>query len=129
MHERTGTPRLAALHDEIARLPDRYREPIVLCHLEGLSTAVAAQRLGCPQGTILSRLARGRARLRQRLSPHGQVESMGLLAGDLVPPEPTTVVPAAAGEFHRSIRGAPLSGARPWPLRFRRPSPCSPKPL
>ena len=49
---------LAALHEEIARLPERYREPIVLCHLEGLSTAAAAQRLGRAQGTILSRLAR-----------------------------------------------------------------------
>ena len=47
---------LAALNAEIERLPDRYREPIVLCHLEGLSTAAAAQRLGCAQGTILPRL-------------------------------------------------------------------------
>ncbi len=89
------TVRLAALHDEIARLPDRYREPIVLCHLEGLSTAAAAQRLGCPQGTILSRLARGRARLRQRLSPRGQVESMGLLVANSVPPELAKALPAA----------------------------------
>ena len=87
--------RLAALHNEIARLPDRYREPIVLCHLEGLSTAAAAQRLGCPQGTILSRLARGRERLRRRLSPRGQVESMELLVATWGRPEPTKAPPAA----------------------------------
>ena len=46
------------IHDEIARLPEKYREPVVLCYLEDLSVEVAAQRLGCPEGTILSRLAR-----------------------------------------------------------------------
>ena len=52
------------LHEEIARLPARYREPLVLCYLEGLTTGAAAQRLRCPQGTMLSRLSRGRERLR-----------------------------------------------------------------
>jgi RNA polymerase sigma factor (sigma-70 family) len=70
--------RLADLHEEIARLPQRYREPIVLCHLEGLSTAAAAQRLGCAHGTILSRLARARERLRGRLTQRGRVELAGL---------------------------------------------------
>jgi RNA polymerase sigma factor (sigma-70 family) len=79
---------LTALHEEIARLPERYREPIVLCHLEGLSTAAAAQQLGCAQGTILSRLARGRQRLRTRLTQRGQVEPMGVPAV----PVPATVV-------------------------------------
>src|SRR4051812_28572869 len=54
------------LHEEIARLPAHYREPVVLCYLEGLSTEVAAERLGCPRGTVLSRLARARERLRGR---------------------------------------------------------------
>ncbi len=58
----SGDPdKLAALHEEIARLPERYREPIVLCHLEGLSTAAAAGRLECAHGTVLSRLARAAA--------------------------------------------------------------------
>src|SRR4051794_21504872 len=39
------------LHEEIARLPERYREPVVLCYLEGLTTEAAAQRLGWPRGT------------------------------------------------------------------------------
>ena len=48
------------LHEEIARLPQRFREPLVLCYLEGLTTEAVAQRLGCPKGTVLSRLSRDR---------------------------------------------------------------------
>ncbi len=59
------------LHEEIARLPERYRLPVVLCYLEGLSTEAAAVRLGCPRGTILSRLSRARERLRYQLSRRG----------------------------------------------------------
>src|SRR5206468_1179865 len=49
----------------------RYREPVVLCYLEGLSTDAAALRLGCPKGTVLSRLSRARERLRGRLIRRG----------------------------------------------------------
>jgi RNA polymerase sigma factor (sigma-70 family) len=56
------------LHEEIGRLPERYREPVVLCYLEGLSTEAAAKRLGCPHGTVLSRLSRARDRLRGGLA-------------------------------------------------------------
>ncbi len=86
--------RLALLHEEIARLPNRYREPIVLCHLQGLSTAAVARRLGCAHGTILSRLARGRERLRQKLGRQGEVEFMGLLAASGVPAQPVAAVSA-----------------------------------
>jgi RNA polymerase sigma factor (sigma-70 family) len=51
----------------IARLPERLRSPVVLHYFEGLDTATIAQRLGCPRGTVLSRLARARERLRHRL--------------------------------------------------------------
>ena len=54
-----------------ARLPSRYREAVVLCDLEGRSYAEAARRLSCPLGTLQSRLARGRARLRTRLVRRG----------------------------------------------------------
>ncbi len=67
-----------ALHEEIDRLPDRYRDPIVLCYLEGLSIEEAALRIGCPRGTVLSRLSRARNRLRDRLTRRG-------LAPGLVP--------------------------------------------
>jgi RNA polymerase sigma factor (sigma-70 family) len=59
------------LHEEIHRLPARFRTPAVLCWLEGFTTEAASRRLRCPQGTILSRLSRARERLRQRLARRG----------------------------------------------------------
>jgi RNA polymerase sigma factor (sigma-70 family) len=67
------------LHEEIARLPEKYREPVVLCYLEGLSTEATAHRLGCPHGTVLSRLARARARIRGGLIRRGWTCTMDLL--------------------------------------------------
>jgi RND family efflux transporter MFP subunit len=60
-----------ALHHEIARLPDPQRATIVLCDLEGCTHEQAARHLGLPVGTIKSRLARARARLRERLTRRG----------------------------------------------------------
>ncbi len=72
------------LHEEIARLPRHYREPVVLCYLEGLSADVAAQRLGCPRGTVLSRLSRAKDRLRARLIRRGIASpTVPLFAGTL----------------------------------------------
>jgi RNA polymerase sigma factor (sigma-70 family) len=48
-------------------LPERYRVPVVLCHLQGLSRREAAERLGCPEGTLSARLSRALQRLRARL--------------------------------------------------------------
>ena len=59
------------LYAELARLPEKFRAPVVLCYLEGQTAEEAARRLGCPRGTILSRLARARERLRGRLARHG----------------------------------------------------------
>ncbi len=62
---------LAILDDEIGRLPERNRAAVVLCDLEGLPHEEAARRLGCPVGTVESRLFRGRRRLRERLVRRG----------------------------------------------------------
>jgi RNA polymerase sigma factor (sigma-70 family) len=59
--------RWADLHAQIDRLPERLRVPIVLCYLEGLTHGQAAHQLGWPVGTVESRLARARERLRERL--------------------------------------------------------------
>ena len=59
------------LQEEIDRLPECYRAPIVLCEMEGLTEGQAARRLGRPVGTIRSRLTRGRQRLRSQLIRRG----------------------------------------------------------
>ena len=62
---------LAILDEEMVRLPEKYRVPLVLCYLEGLTNADAARRLGCPPGSMSYRLARGRELLRERMSRRG----------------------------------------------------------
>jgi RNA polymerase sigma factor (sigma-70 family) len=52
---------------ELSRIPEKYRSAFVLCHLEGKTCEEAAEDLGCPRGTILSRLSRARERLQARL--------------------------------------------------------------
>ena len=56
------------LHNEIDRLPEKYRLPIILCYMQGRTQPQAAQMLGWPLGTVQTRLHRGRERLRMRLS-------------------------------------------------------------
>jgi RND family efflux transporter MFP subunit len=68
------------LHEEIDRLPERYRVPIVLCDLEGRSHEQAARHLGWPVGTVKSRQARGRERLRDRLTRRGLAPTAGSAA-------------------------------------------------
>jgi RNA polymerase sigma factor (sigma-70 family) len=62
-----------ALHDEIDRLPGAFRMPVVLCYFEGLTLDEAARRLRCPEGTVRSRLARAREKLRRGLTRRGVV--------------------------------------------------------
>jgi DNA-directed RNA polymerase specialized sigma24 family protein/WD40 repeat protein len=70
------------LDEEIGRLPDKLRIAFVLCELEGLTDSEAAVQLGCPKGTVLSRLARARARLRARLTRRGlALAATGALVG------------------------------------------------
>ena len=59
------------LQSEVARLPEQYRAAVVLCLMEGLTPEQAARRLGWPVGSVHSRLARGRQRLRSKLSRRG----------------------------------------------------------
>jgi RNA polymerase sigma factor (sigma-70 family) len=61
----------ALIHSEISKLPRSFLAVIVLCDLEGLSYLEAAQRLNLPLGTVQSRLARARRRLRRSLSRRG----------------------------------------------------------
>jgi RNA polymerase sigma factor (sigma-70 family) len=71
------------LDQELEALPDKYRAPIVLCDLEGKSIKDAARHLGCPLGTIGTRLARGRSMLARRLARRGLTLSGALIAAFL----------------------------------------------
>jgi multidrug efflux system membrane fusion protein len=98
------------LTDEIGRLPARYRTAMVLRYLEGRTTAEAAAALGCPPGTVVSRLAWARRRLKSRLAARGLGLATALAAvdvGDAVGAVPARWVVAAAG-----AAGAFAAGSR-----------------
>jgi RNA polymerase sigma factor (sigma-70 family) len=72
-----------ALDEEVRRLPEKFRDPIVLCYLDGLTHDEAASRLRCPVGTIRSRLSTGRAKLRDRLTRRGVAVPSGIFGAVL----------------------------------------------
>jgi RNA polymerase sigma factor (sigma-70 family) len=59
------------LHEELGGIPERYREPLVMCYLEGATQQRAAARLGLAERTVRERLERGRELLRLRLVRRG----------------------------------------------------------
>jgi RNA polymerase sigma factor (sigma-70 family) len=61
----------ALIQEEVGRLPDRLRAPVVLCYFEGKTCQESADELGLPVGTVKSRLSEARARLRPRLARSG----------------------------------------------------------
>jgi RNA polymerase sigma factor (sigma-70 family) len=77
---------LAAIDEELSVLPAKYREPVVLCHFEGLTHAEAAARLHWPVGTLSGRLSRAIGLLRVRLARRGLSATAGavgmVLAGE-----------------------------------------------
>jgi RNA polymerase sigma factor (sigma-70 family) len=94
------------LDEEIDRLPEKYRAPFVLCYLEGQTNEEAAEELGCPKGTILSRLARGRQRLQSRLLRRGI--ALGAAGFALILPEKASSAAASAALVSRTIEASLL---------------------
>jgi RNA polymerase sigma factor (sigma-70 family) len=108
-----------ALHGEIARLPDAFRLPIVLCYLEGLTVHEAARQLRWSHGTVRSRMARAREKLRRGLTRRGIVLPAAALAA---------VLDSRPGPHSASRPDRPLARVfrlrqPPWPRRYC--DPCS----
>jgi RNA polymerase sigma factor (sigma-70 family) len=82
------------LDEEVERLPKRLRAPFLLCYFQGKTNEEAARELGCPKGTVLSRLATARERLRARLARRGVTLSAAALLALLSERAGAAAVPA-----------------------------------
>jgi RND family efflux transporter MFP subunit len=106
---------LSAIIDaEISRLPEKFRMAIVLCYLQGKTVDEASRQLGCPRGTLASRLARARDKLRTRLARRGLVLSAGavtlvLADGSLSAATPESLITATVGNALAYVTGQAAS--------------------
>ena len=88
LDEVTGRELLAVLDEELQRLPERLRSPLVLCYLQGSTRDEAARQLGWSLATLKRRLEEGRESLRCRLARRGLTLPAALLVAGLAPVSP-----------------------------------------
>ena len=98
---------LAALDEELARLPDRYRAVLIVCCLDGRTRDEAARQLGYSEGQVKGLLERARELLRQRLARRGFEFGAVLLAATVA--NPAGAAPGVAAEA--AVRVAQGQGA------------------
>jgi RNA polymerase sigma factor (sigma-70 family) len=116
------------IDEEIRRLPERYRIPLLLCHVEGLRHDEVARRLGCPVGTVESRLSRAREQLRSRLARRGLAPASSAIGAMLGPPEvgrvPASLIEGTVRAASESVGEASLlAAAQSWLGQARGGSP------
>jgi RNA polymerase sigma factor (sigma-70 family) len=100
---------LRVLDEELQRLSERNRAPLLLCYLEGRTQDEAAQQLGWSLSTLRRRLEEGRELLRSRMTRRGATLGAGLFAGILAP---SAARSALTAELRQSTLAAASGGAR-----------------
>src|SRR5262249_40839680 len=100
---------VAALHEELAALPEQYRAPLILCHLEGQRQSEVARRLGCPIRTLERRLQKARELMQARLARRGFTLSVTALGAVLLQNSPAPALPPLLTA--NTVRAPPLLAA------------------
>jgi RNA polymerase sigma factor (sigma-70 family) len=97
----------SVLNEELQRLPEKYRAPLILCYLEGKTNEIAARELGWPSGSMSKRLNRGRELLKERLAGRGV--ALSAMAATAALAESVSAAPPAL--IKSTLQAALLFGA------------------
>ncbi|MBY0527325.1 MAG: RNA polymerase sigma factor [Gemmataceae bacterium] len=87
---------------ELGQLPEKYKAPLILCHLQGMTHGEAAHVLGWPAGSMAKRMARGQELLRERLAARGASLSAAALAACLTENASAAVSPTVVAHMSRA---------------------------